>query len=249
MGIRGTLVALSILASAGCGARLIPAGSEPVYFPMEANRIWEYRLRDLGRDHAWPVSVRSRGPQFVPELGRVVAIFDEEYPDQVVPVAFFLSEGFLQSEIRLGYGLEDRMGVLPIGSQPMRVMPDPPTVGARWSYSEDVFGGSGGQLDRGFAIQWTGIVTGRETVEVPAGVFRDCLRVESTAAHRTPAGEGARQYRYVDWYGPGVGLVRSEYSFSSTGKILTRMELVRYRLAPQPPVPGATNMRMARAEW
>lgn len=245
--LKGTLVGLLVFAALSCALRSGPGRTDPVYFPMEANRAWEYRLYDLGRQRAWPISVRSRGPRFIPELRRVVAIFDEKYPDQVVPVAFFLSGGFLQSEIGLGYGGRgDRMSRMPIGTQPMRLMPMPPAVGMRWGYSEDVFSGSG-RFNPGLAIHWTGIVHAEESVEVPAGNFRGCLRVESVAEHRSPGADESRQYRYVDWYAPGIGLVKSEYSFGDTDVTLTRMELVRYLSSPQAPITDSPGILMAKA--
>ena len=142
---------------------------------MSADRLWEYHLR-LQNGDVWPVVVHSRGPRFVPELGRVAAIFDEDYPDQRVPVAFFLSEGFLQSEIGLRYRFERSVELIPIGIQPMRVMPIPPRVGMHWAYFEQVFGASDGT---GFDIRWSGSISREESVIVPAGTFHDCLRIES----------------------------------------------------------------------
>ncbi|MGH7855911.1 MAG: hypothetical protein ACREQY_01175, partial [Candidatus Binatia bacterium] len=134
---RSVLAALLAAWLTGCSAPMGVLEDDPgSYFPMEANRAWEYRLREVDRDRVWPVAVRSRGPRFVPELGRVVAIFDEEYPDQIVPVAFFLAEGFLHSNIGLGYAARNRMSVFPFGAQPMRLMPVPPRIGMRWTYSE-----------------------------------------------------------------------------------------------------------------
>ncbi len=246
MAIHKALTALSIFAAFGCGLQAPIVRMDPVYFPMEANRVWDYRLYDLGGHHAWPISVRSRGPRFVPQLKRVVAIFDEEYPDQIVPVAFFLDGGFLQSEIGLGYDRGDRMSRLPIGTEPMRLMPVPPVVGMRWAYSEGVFSGAG-KLDPILAIRWTGVIHAEESVEVPAGIFRDCLRVESVAAHQVASGDETRQFRYVDWYAPGVGLVKSEYSFGDSGATLFRIELVRHRQVPQSPIPDAPNMLLVSA--
>src|SRR2546423_15526984 len=108
---------LALFAATACGPLRTGAHSDSSYFPMSADRLWEYHLR-LQNGDVWPVVVHSRGPRFVPELGRVAAIFDEDYPDQRVPVAFFLSEGFLQSEIGLRYRLRRGGGVVAIGLPP-----------------------------------------------------------------------------------------------------------------------------------
>jgi hypothetical protein len=246
------LTAIALMSSACALVRFSPS-EKPSYFPLEANRRWEYRLVVVDHDEAWPIAVRSRGPRFVPDLGRVVFLFDEEYPDQVLPVAFYFSEGFLQSEIGLRYDAldaDDSSGVpgsplmLPIGTQPMRIMPMPPKVGASWAYSEDVFGRSS-QVDPGFVIHWRGGVGGEDRIEVPAGAFAHCIRVESVARHETPAGAGPAEYRYTDWYAPDVGLVKSEYAVGATPRTITRMELVGF--APADDAPIDADLQMARA--
>src|SRR5438105_2305731 len=75
----GVLV-FSLALASSCSAPSRPRG-ESSYFPMSSRRVWEYRLSRVTEDARWPVTVRSRIPTFVPELGRVAAIFDEEYPD------------------------------------------------------------------------------------------------------------------------------------------------------------------------
>ena len=233
------VIALSFMV-AGCGFARSSPRDESSYFPMSSRRVWEYRLSRFAQAEVWPVTVRSHGPAFVPELGRVAAIFDEEYPDAVVPVAFFLAEGFLQSEIGLRYHFDSGVERLPTAAQPMRVMPMPPRVGSHWAYSERVFLGFGRQL--GLDIEWSGSVSREESVAVPAGRFRDCLRVESIAVHRLPEGAMSREFRYVDWYAPNVGLVKNEYS--SRDEVFTRMELVSFDDLP-PSVPAAPGIRMA----
>jgi len=227
-----TTAILLLLAAAGCAALRANSGGEASYFPMSADRSWHYRLR-LHNGEIWPVIVHSRGPRFVPELGRVAAIFDEDYPDQKLPVAYFLSEGFLQSEIGLRYRLERGVEVMPIGIQPMRVMPMPPRVGMRWAYFEQVFGTSDGAA---FDIRWSGSVSRAESVVVPAGTFHDCLRIESIALHRIPLDDHPHEFRYVDWYAPNVGLVKNEYT-SGSRDVVTHMELVGY--GPGEPSPAA----------
>jgi hypothetical protein len=233
-------IALSF-AVMGCALGGLLPRRQPSYFPMSSNRVWEYDFRQLVKGKVWPVVVRSRSPRFVPELGRVAAIFDEEYPDQTLPVAFFFSEGFLQSDIGLRYRLERGVERAPIGIQPMRLMPEPPRIGSRWAYSEPVFRAFGAAT--ALEIRWTGSITREASVMVPAGEFRDCLRVESIATHRLPLGEDAHEYRYVDWYAPNVGLVKNEYS--SGQSVYTRMELVRYADAEAPEgQPGELRMAL-----
>jgi hypothetical protein len=225
---RWTVIVVALIA-AGCRpVSCGPAGASP-YFPMSPDQRWEYRVHHLPTDRTWPVVVQSRGPQFVPSLARPAVIFDETYPDQTTPVGYFLSDGFLQSEIGLSYRAEGNLERMPIGIQPMRVMPMPPRAGATWSYGEQVFATT--PSTAGVEIRWSGSVSSEALVAVPAGAFRDCLRVESVAVHHGPVGGARRLYRYVDWYAPNIGLIKSEYSTGSSGEISTRMELVHYGAA------------------
>jgi hypothetical protein len=119
----------------------------------------------------------------------------------------------------------------------MRLMPVPPRVGMTWAYFEQVFGSAAD--DVGFEIHWNGSIAGSESVTVPAGVFRGCLRVESIALHRLPMNGEAREYRYLDWYAPDIGLVKSEYALGGGGETFTRLELVTFgheNRAPAEPV-------------
>ena len=65
-------------------------------------------------------------------------------------------------------------------------------------------------------LSFSGEVTGREQVTVPAGVF-DCLIVRGATATRTTQDDGAHAGRVAttktvttSWYAPRIGLVRSE---------------------------------------
>jgi hypothetical protein len=241
MKARATAI-LALFAATACGPLRTGAHGDSSYFPMSADRLWEYHLR-LQNGDVWPVVVHSRGPRFVPELGRVAAIFDEDYPDQRVPVAFFLSEGFLQSEIGLRYRLERGVELMPIGIQPMRVMPMPPRVGMRWAYFEQVFATTDGV---GFDIRWSGSISREESVAVPAGVFHDCLRIESVALHRMPMDDHPHEFRYVDWYAPNIGLVKNEYTSGAGRDIVTHMELVSYHRGEAVPLTDPSLVVAAR---
>ena len=70
------------------------------------------------------------------------------------------------------------------------MMPGQPTVGARY-YQE---------VAPKVAMDRAEIVSIRETAKVPAGIFRDCVRVKET----TPLEPGATEYKV---HAPGIGLV------------------------------------------
>ncbi len=77
----------------------------------------------------------------------------------------------------------------------------------------------------------------KEPVEVPAGHFERCVRVETTAIHSATAPDGSAVgtrivYYYSDWYAPGVGLIRTEQR-SATAEVLATVELVSYQITQE----------------
>jgi hypothetical protein len=57
------------------------------------------------------------------------------------------------------------------------------------------------EVARGLAMDRAEIVSLSEALKVPAGVFRNCLKVEET----TPLEPGVKEYKY---YAPGLGLIQ-----------------------------------------
>jgi hypothetical protein len=76
-----------------------------------------------------------------------------------------------------------------------------------------------------------------EPIDVPAGRFTGCARVETTAIHSATGPDGSAVgprivYYYSDWYAAGVGLIRTEQR-SATAEVLATIELVSYQVAPE----------------
>lgn len=76
---------------------------------------------------------------------------------------------------------------------------DAPEKGAVWELRLPVPGGT--QLAGKSTVESTG-----ETVKVPAGTFRNCLKVKSVSFDET----GAEADVTYSWYAKGVGEVRTE---------------------------------------
>ena len=68
---------------------------------------------------------------------------------------------------------------------------------------------------------------GRE-VAVPAGRFNLCIRIETEASYRSPAGISDKRY-FIDWYAPDVGLVKTlVLTGGPDGAEIARIELLRF---------------------
>lgn len=67
-----------------------------------------------------------------------------------------------------------------------------------------------------------------ETVTVPAGTFRDCLRIRRQRALDDPSIDDPMSQEEQDklyWFAPGVGKVREENTMSGTTEVLVTYEL------------------------
>ncbi|RKU06246.1 hypothetical protein C6501_19220 [Candidatus Poribacteria bacterium] len=96
-----------------------------------------------------------------------------------------------------------------------------------------------------FTIMETGIVSSKETVETPAGTFKDCLKVEYRTKTVMPsfAGEGgpkAGESVSTLWLAPNVGIVKfhqeaekptlSDFNNSETTTQVKTLELKKYEI-------------------
>lgn len=70
-----------------------------------------------------------------------------------------------------------------------------------------------------------------DEVAVPAGHFSHCIRIETEAVYRDSSSkeDGARRLRYLDWYAPNVGLVKTLVLESGFfGSEIARVELLSF---------------------
>jgi hypothetical protein len=105
--------------------------------------------------------------------------------------------------------------------------------GLTWSNSVSPFGA----LPEGFQLTQThrtSLETG--TVQVPAGSFANCIRIETETLYNTnsPAkAVSARRLKYVDWYAPNVGLIKTlVFEGGFFGGEVARVELLSFGDSP-----------------
>jgi hypothetical protein len=117
-----------------------------------------------------------------------------------------------------------------LGEGEEKVLPADPTELRQWESDFDIFRtepGSSYHARMVSVVQPT-----REAVRVRAGVFRDCLRVESESVLDSRSARSTNKeiaFRYVDWYAPGVGLVKSEVHAVERASPITSLELISFR--------------------
>ncbi len=69
---------------------------------------------------------------------------------------------------------------------------------------------------------WEGKVLGKESVEVPAGKYDDCLKISYVIRQTSPA--GTEKENITEWYAEGIGVVK-QITTDKKGKVLVEQVL------------------------
>lgn len=209
------------------------------YFPLSPDHTWVYEIARSSKVRHARLLIRARGDRFIEPLRQRGHVVEESYTTgedlaagEPSLVIYYRDGGFVHRAMSLEYrGDEIVEAGLKAGEE--RFLPVGLGAGSRWSgvtIAYDVPGPKGG----GYAVEQTHAAAPEpEVVEVPAGRFGGCLRVETVAVQRAHA-EGRSQGEpvvlyYRDWYAPDVGLVRSRLSSRSDhSKVLAETRLVSF---------------------
>jgi hypothetical protein len=185
-------------------AACLPA-STPDYFPLDAGRLWDYRITRTikGETQVQRLMLASLPPADVDgeryygrrRLDGLIELF------QVTP------EGVMRIDA---------------AGRPVRVLPAEHGPGSRWeqptqilflevtgAFSETFQERGRQSIPLEFVVE-----TDKDTVEVAAGTFTNCLRVKSSGS--IFAGRTLKEFMGIsfikvdqtEWYAPGVGLVK-----------------------------------------
>jgi hypothetical protein len=231
-------VVLLAAAASGCGpTAAVPRhhGLRESFFPLTPNSQWEYAVSRRAGSERFRFIATVKQDEFLAADGRSCRIVDERYTDVSgnvrFPVVYCTEGGFLHRVMSLEYRgdtLEDtgmRSGELKFLPTDLRLV----DAWEGWTNAYRLPDGSG------FAVrQLHRALPQPDSVEVPAGRFEGCVRVETTAIHSATATDGtwvgpSVVYYYSDWYAPGVGLVRTEQR-NADAEVVATIELVRYRI-------------------
>jgi hypothetical protein len=210
------------------------------YFPLIVGARWVYEI-DFGELRKGEVEIVGRGQRSVPGFDEGLFINDEVIDGEAVgfadvaPVGYLPIEGYLGQVSGLDY--DDKGGVRVLGGEdPKRLLPLEPRQGSTWEERAKIFelpeGGGG-------VTRWSRRIDWHESLEVPAGTFREVLVVESTYWDDTLSPDQP-MLRFEDYYARGVGLLRSvTFDEQSNGRLVVQQNLLRYSF----PEPAATSTR------
>ncbi|MGH7966507.1 MAG: TapB family protein [Candidatus Binatia bacterium] len=211
-----------------------PKGNVQTFFPFQEGARWQYVQRNLGGSSAEETfELFFRGVQKVEEVGHELFVIDEVVPRGTSPTGYFFQDGFLVKVLGLAYNKQGTIvwqgkqlrGRL-LGGPPGNVekfLPATLAVGARWQSHGPVLNA---------LVEADYHVVSQEAVEVPAGRYPDCFRIESSTkvSPIQPDGntdsEAATTFSSTDWYAAGVGLVKSQ--MRQEGQDTGELVLLRY---------------------
>lgn len=247
MGVVGSwvwLIGFATLAMVGVGCSATAKHgllSGPVpgdFFPLTPSSRWEYQMHRRSEGLPLRFVATVRADPFMGPHGYGCRVVDERYGDRPAgersPIVYCAEGGFLHRVMSLEYRgelLEDNG----LRSGELRFLPIDLAHTSNWEGRTNAYQLADGS---GFEVrQIHQVYTQAEPVEVPAGRFTGCARVETTAIHSATGPDGSAVgprvvYYYSDWYAAGVGLIRTEQR-SATAEVLATIELLSYQVAPE----------------
>lgn len=244
---RAALAAAAILVLGACSSPApepppIPVGAKVSverYFPLTAKSRWTYRVQELRKGFDYLNRVRVYGARRFEPLARDVIQVEESYSstgsgvfllEEQEPVVYFLEDGYLN---RMFLTRQAGKLIATSGSGDSRFLPATIEIGGHWDSSSQAFRVGN---DLGFRVSHSHrIEIEPEPVEVPAGEFRNCIRIDTFSSHGPGSGSGSDElaFFYSDWYAPGVGLVKTQqWDDEAHSKERTRIELIEYSVEP-----------------
>ncbi|MFQ5668165.1 MAG: hypothetical protein ACE5I7_17255 [Candidatus Binatia bacterium] len=223
------------------------------FFPLHTEDTWVYEVAQPLRNVRTRMTVRVRDERYIQALGQRCRLVDETYAGvdaavetlhgphvaallgrrkkpEVYPIAYCHRNGFLYRALSLQYQ-GDELRDIGLGSREERFLPDGLASDLTWESVTTAYDLGRGN---GYGVRQTHRATLESSIiEVPAGQFAGCVRVETVAVH---SGKRDGEYDsdpivlyYADWYAPNVGLVRTmQWERPDGGPPLARIELVAY---------------------
>ena len=231
---------LVVCAATGAAGTSTPKLAEPApverYFPLAARSRWTYRIQELRKNFDYVNRVRVFGPKHLDAINKEVVEVEESYSstgngvfllEEQEPVVYFREAGYLN---RIFLTQQGGKFVPASGSGDSRFLPEVIVPGSSWDSDSQAFRVG---TDLGFKVAHRHtIVLEPKAITVPAGTFKDCVRIDTFSTHGPGSGKTPDEeltFYYSDWYAPGVGLVRTQqWDDAERSKERTRIELLDY---------------------
>lgn len=215
-------VAVALVSLAGCQKR---ASFDPAlagaFFPLRPGSSWTYRFTDKSRNTTEIITDRVIGIEHLASpkaAGEVVSEYSG--PDGTgASTNIYVVEG----------------GYITRASTERQFLPRLLKPDLTWSNSLFPFGDLANPFQ---VLQKHHTFLEPDEVVVPAGRFSGCIRIETDAVYQRKSLEhnGSQQFRYLDWYAPNVGLVKTLFlmksGFFGFETEISRLELLKFAESP-----------------
>ncbi len=197
------------------------------FFPLRTGSTWKYRVIDKRQSSVKIFTDRTVGLKHVGSAidsgGLVLEDFNSNGKDNSI-ISYTVENGYITRSIRLG----DPEQIL---SKERRFLPRLLEPDLTWSNSYFPFG----RFPEAFHLTQTHrTLLETDVVQVPAGDFSDCIRIETETLYEANGHDfhhphDNRRLRYLDWYAPNVGLIKTLVLESGFfGKEIARVELLSF---------------------
>ena len=228
MTLKASVVPVLALAVVGLTSCQRSAPFDPAmagaFFPLRPGSAWTYRVTDQAHHTTATFTDRAVGKEGIAAHGASGEVVSE----------YSGAGGIGKSVIiyRPEHGYITR--ILSIGDYPRvpfqedQFLPQLLKPDLIWSNSMLPFGDAPGTFH---VTQTHRTFLESRAIEVPAGRFTRCIRIETEALYQDDSAQKnrPRSVRYIDWYAPNVGLVRSQVLEPGFfGTEIARVELVNF---------------------
>lgn len=200
------------------------------FFPLEPGSTWTYLVKSQSQQQDYTITDRVVGERFIEKLHRNCQVVDENYEldrGGVRPLLYYTNDGYLNRLSGLEYvgqQIEFPPFTLSIEHQ---FLPIDLQASQRWDGPIEPFGDmpkapTVSQSHRSYAES--------DDVITQAGDFKACLRIETEARFSGGAYERPMLLNYLEWYAPGVGMVRTLAKRGGfEGEVIENVELLKFQ--------------------
>src|SRR6202022_4197921 len=208
----------------GCrnNASFDPA-SAGTFFPLHRGSSWTYRIVDKSQAVTEIVTDRALGAGHIDKLKAageaVLESANINGGDRESTFLYVMEDGYLSRV--------SSVGVPAWASYERRFLPQYLRPGLTWTNTLFPFG----RFPAAFHVTQTHrTFLEAGDVVVLAGRFSGCIRIETDAVYGPPRKDGVLHLKYVDWYAPNVGLVKTRVLKSRwfSDSEVARLELLTF---------------------
>jgi hypothetical protein len=226
-------LAVAVLAGCNSGSSAAVGGN---YFPLTANSTWTYQIDSKSQRTQYQITDRVLGRKYVPALKLTGSIVNESYSlarGGTRPLVYYSKNGFITRLSALAYSEKAIQGPSWGRSEERNFLPLHLAPNQSWKNVIYPYGHMAGAFE--ITQSHRTFLETRE-IDVPAGHFTHCIRIETNAQYEGGAyaqrGEHLK-LAYIDWYAPNVGLIKTlALEGGPKGPVMERVYLVSYKIAP-----------------